>query len=124
MKRIRDGTYRRVANLTGRDLYFVSGDDSDDRAWHLFVEGDARIVGNRPIVEYVNYNGFRVPVLDVGGRRAANVPDKEDGVLLITSSLVANHLKRADVVSPGNVIRRGVNGQVVAARALLRFGNG
>jgi hypothetical protein len=51
-----------------------------------------------------------------------NLPDSVDGVIYVTSTLVAQRAKRPDVVSPDTgpkAIRE--NGQVVAVRALQVF---
>jgi hypothetical protein len=52
-----------------------------------------------------------------------NLPDPEEGVIYVVSSLVASRLSREDVYSPGTSYNDGAvreNGQVVAVTRLIR----
>ena len=63
-----------------------------------------------------------VPVARQEFGKVENLPDQTDGTVFITSTLIAQAVKRADVVSPDTgptAIRE--NGQVVAVRGLQAF---
>lgn len=51
------------------------------------------------------------------------LPANQPGVILVVSALVAEVADRADVMSPGELLRDG-NGAVVGARGLCAYGKG
>ncbi len=62
-------------------------------------------------------------VLDVVAPTFGSVhglPDPEDGVLYIASALVAEAVKRPDVMSPGEALR-DVSGAIIGARGLCCY---
>ena len=63
-----------------------------------------------------------VPVVTTRFGRVIGLPDPEPGKLYIVSSLVAQHVRRSDVLAPDTgptAIREG--GQIVAVTRLQRF---
>ena len=49
-----------------------------------------------------------------------DLPDQQDGVILITSALVADAAKRSDVMSPGELVRDG-KGVIIGCLGLCTF---
>ncbi len=67
-----------------------------------------------------------VPVLYTTYGQALNLPDPQEGVLYITSSMVAEVVKRADVVSPDTSPRSAVrdeHGKLLGVKSLRSYTN-
>lgn len=113
----------RIRNLTGHRITFVNGDMKTD----VEAEGRASVENRHEFVESVLVHDFLVvPLYEVSEQEITNLPDAEEGVLIVVSGLVAavaSRMGRTDVVSPGRVDREN-GGRVTGARSLLRIAYG
>lgn len=123
---VMQGKYDRLVNLTGHKLTFLV-EDGTGAEWEVDVEssGSAVVRNDMAVVDHVVLDECFLPVLEVGDRRHIDgLPDPVDGVLYVTTGIVAAAAAsrgREDVVSPGKIVRRGRNGQVVGAKSLIRL---
>ena len=66
----------------------------------------------------ITFQGVSVPILTPQLTAVQDLPDPEEGVLLIVSALTKGASNRKDLVSPGEVVRNE-KGHIIGARALL-----
>ncbi len=102
-------------NLTPHDIVVAVGDDR-----RVFPPSGsvARVTTTPQLV--ATLDGIPVSVTSFGD--VVGLPDAADGVTLIVSALVADRVRRADVVSPDTgptAIRDG--GQIVAVRGFVAW---
>ncbi len=106
----------RIVNLTGNDITIL-GNYRQIVAMIPRSGKTATICFEREIIRQVN---GKIPIVRIPSEmiRIEGIPDPEPGVLYVVSSVIAQHLKRPDVVSPdtapGGVVR--VNGRLVGVR--------
>src|SRR5690606_37559551 len=80
----------------------------------------ARVASVTKTEEMLDVDGVKIPVISFHNREVRDLPDPEDGVMYLTSGLVAALADRPDVVSPARIAYDPVNRSNRGARALLR----
>lgn len=80
----------------------------------------ARVACSRLDRGYINLDGVRVEVSSPVMGEVAGLPTPSEGVGYIVSALVATKAARADVFSPGELVR-DPSGAVVGARGLCSY---
>lgn len=106
-----------VVNLTPHPIRVA---DKDGNIVAVFPPSGlvARVATTAEVVAHIG----DIPVVRTTFGEVAGVPDPKDGVVYIASTLVAQALRRRDVVSPDTgptALREG--GQVVAVRGFQTF---
>lgn len=81
----------------------------------------ARLAVNRTARKPVEIYGVTLTVTHPITGAIIGLPDAEPGVLLVVSAMVAEAVKRWDVMSPGELLR-DVAGAVIGARGLCSYG--
>src|SRR6266851_5574635 len=106
-----------VVNLTGHDIRLTDG--GEDR---LVPASDqvARVTSKMRHRDLLDVAGLRIPVVERFDHALTGLPEPEPGVWFVVSALVAAHANRADVVSPGALMRDPRTGHVLSARYLVR----
>ncbi len=80
----------------------------------------ARLTVTRTALDSIVIDGVSLPInLPVMGE-IVGLPPMETGIILVVSALVAGAANRADVMSPGNLLRDGV-GNVIGAEGLCAY---
>jgi hypothetical protein len=80
----------------------------------------ARCATTREQVDSIEIDGVVFPVNQIGFGAVQGLPDPQDGVCYVVSSLVANAAKgRSDLLTVDDAVRDGA-GNIVGARALAR----
>ena len=106
----------KIINLTGNDITIV-GNYRQVVAMYPRSSKSATIHFEREVIRQIN---GKIPLVKIPPEMIwiEGVPDPEPGVLYVVSSVIAQHLKRPDVVSPdtapGGVVK--VNGRLVGVR--------
>jgi hypothetical protein len=106
----------KIVNLTGNDITIV-GNYRQVVAMYPRSSKSATIHFEREVIRMVN---GKIPLVRIPPEMVwiEGVPDPEPGVIYVVSSVIAQHLKRPDVVSPdtapGGIVK--VNGRVVGVR--------
>lgn len=106
----------KIVNLTGNDITIV-GNYRQVVAMYPRSSKSATIRFEREVIRQIN---GKIPLVKIPPELIwiEGVPDPEPGVLYVVSSVIAQHLKRPDVVSPdtapGGVVK--VNGRLVGVR--------
>jgi hypothetical protein len=111
-----------IINLTGHSIVLTSDTDL------VVLQGDQprAHISSTSITERrlrVRDRGLIVPVLSITEQEIVDLPSSVDGVVYVTSGIVAavaNQQGRKDVLSPGRTVRSR-NGRVESARALIRI---
>jgi hypothetical protein len=112
----------KLVNLTGNDITIV-GNYKQIVATIPRSSKAATIRFEREIVRQIN---GRLPLVRIPDEMIwiEGVPDPEPGVLYIVSSIIAQHLRRPDVISPdtapGGMVK--VNGRLVGVRGFQYWG--
>lgn len=83
----------------------------------------ARLAVNREACEPVAIDGITLPVCRPTLGAIVGLPDPEPEVILVVSALVAEAARRADVFSPGELVRDD-SGRVVGAVGLCSYAGG
>ena len=83
----------------------------------------ARLAVTRTALAPVEVDGVTLPVSRSTLGDIVGLPAPEPGVLLVVSALVAEAAGRADVMSPGELIR-DTTGAVIGARGLCSYAKG
>ena len=103
----------RYINLTGVQVRIV---DLDSQV-HIYIpEGRVQIGMRYP--ERIVEDGFPISVATVDG--VIGLPPAQDGITYIVPSAVAMLVQRADVLSPGQLVRDD-DGEVLYAEGFQRF---
>jgi hypothetical protein len=106
-----------IVNLTGHRLLLGP---SDTRQVSFASEGRVRLDGRYEEVDKLELDdGIVVPLLGMRNGVAQSLPRTKKNVLYVVSGLVANRVKRPDVVAPARLHK--VGGRTEYARALLRY---
>ncbi len=106
----------KIINLTGNDITIV-GNYRQVVAMYPRSSKSATIRFEREVIRMVN---GKIPLVKIPPEMIwiEGVPDPEPGVLYVVSSVIAQHLKRPDVVSPdtapGGAAK--VNGRLIGVR--------
>jgi len=110
---------RRLMNLTPHAIDIVT----EDGTLSIAPEArPARLVGRTEPDGTIAVDGLAVPLLKHRYDVAVDLPDPEDGVLLIVAQVVLDFLpEREDLVTPTELVRDEV-GRVIGCRALGRRG--
>lgn len=109
-------------NLTDHDVTIC--DDYGNMIFKIPPSGtQARLVSNLINCEYFNEGGFVLKCENYGETTIANLPPPEDGVIYITSTLVAMHARRMDIVSPNTqkALIRDNYGNIEGVTSFQRF---
>lgn len=83
----------------------------------------ARLAVTRTACPPVTVDGVTLPVSRPELGEIVGLPAPEPGVILVVSALVAEAASRADVMSPGELLRDSA-GSVIGARGLCAYGKG
>lgn len=83
----------------------------------------ARLAVTRTACAPVTVDGVTLPVSRTTLGEIVNLPAPAPGVILVVSALVAEAAARADVMSPGELLRDS-SGAVIGARGLCAYGKG
>lgn len=108
----------KIVNLTGNDITIV-GNYQQIVATIPRGNKQATIRFEREVIRQIN---GRVPLVRIPDEMISieGVPDPEPGVLYVVSSIIAQNLRRPDVVSPdtapGGIVK--VNGRLIGVRGL------
>jgi hypothetical protein len=106
----------KIINLTGNDITII-GNYRQVVAMYPRSSKSATIRFEREVIRQIN---GKIPLVRIPAEMVwiEGVPDPEPGVIYVTSSVIAKHLKRPDVVSPdtapGGIVK--VNGRLVGVR--------
>jgi len=111
---------RYLINLTPHSITLVGENGTLDvpPSGHL-----ARLAVTRTALDPVTIDGVSLPVNRPTMGEITGLPDPQSGVILVVSALVAEAARRADVMSPGELIRNEA-GQPVGARGLCAYRGG
>jgi hypothetical protein len=107
----------RFVNLTQHPIAVYTGQDI---VTHPTTGMVARLMTKQIVVGHIN----DVPIIRTEWGDIIGLPEPEEGVIYITSSIVANAAQRRDVVSPCTSPQFGVrdeNGYVIGTRAFQCF---
>jgi hypothetical protein len=108
----------RIINLTGKDITIV-GNYRQVVATIPRSSQSATIHFEREVIRQIN---GKIPRVRIPAEMVwiEGVPDPEPGVIYVVSSVIAQHLKRPDVVSPGTAPGGAakVNGRLIGVRGL------
>lgn len=110
----------KVVNLTQHPILLL---DENHDGMYVEIPPDgrtARVSSITRVEELVVVDGISIPVIRFDDREVRDLPDPEEGVLYLTSGLVAALTNRPDVVSPARVVYDPINRRPRGARALLR----
>jgi len=89
----------KIINLTPHDIVICGS--CGDKILTLPASGVvARVSSETTIIDYLEIDGFRVPVTKTEFAKVANLPDPVDGVVYLCSSLVQLNSTRTDLISP------------------------
>lgn len=111
-----------LKNLTKHDIRLVFGSTmlTVPPSGHV-----ARTTGeNQELVDVITYEGYEVPVYEWGSSNVKELPDPEDGVIFLTSGVVAQIVKRPDVMCPNTSpqsIVRDVYGNKIGVKSLIAY---
>jgi hypothetical protein len=83
----------------------------------------ARLAVTRTALDPVNCDGVTLPVSRPTMGEITGLPPAEEGVMIIVSALVAEAANRADVYSPGELIR-SADGAVIGAKGICSYKEG
>lgn len=107
-----------IINLTP---HAVTLHGADGKAVTLPPSGQvARLAVTREAMAPVVVNGVTLPVSRPTLGAVTGLPDARPGVLLLVSALVADAVRRADVVSPGELVRDAA-GVITGAKGLCAY---
>lgn len=110
----------KIANLCPHALDLIS----EDGRTHTIPRGSnqARIEeARRAIGSLTTGEGVRYAVSAPSFGAPIGIPEPEEGTVYVVSAMVAAQTRRADVFSPGPLIR-DVQGKVIGARGLTQAG--
>lgn len=108
----------KIVNLTP---HFVTLHGTAGQCNRLPPSGQvARLAVAREAMAPVVVDGIELAVSRPTMGAVTGLPDATPGVLLLVSALVADAVKRTDVVSPGELVR-DANGVIVGARGLCAY---
>ncbi len=113
----------KIINLTNNDITVV-GNYRQIVATIPRSNRSATILFEREVIRRIN---GKIPLVRIPKEmvRIDGVPDPEPGVLYVVSSVIAQHLRRPDVVSPdtapGGVVK--VNGRMIGVRGFQFWGD-
>jgi len=102
-----------LVNLTPHELNIVFDENT---TFFIPSQGVARM--KEVVVPAGEAHGVPLIRSEYGG--VVGLPDPQVGVVYITSMLVASHVKRPDVVSPGE-LQRDANGRVIGCKSLKTY---
>jgi len=108
---------KRFVNLTQHPISVYTGQDI---VTHPITSVVARLATKQIVVGHID----DVPIIRTEWGDIIGLPEPEDGVIYITSSIVANAAQRRDVVSPCTSPQFGVrdwNGYVIGTKAFQCF---
>ena len=111
----------KLVNLTPHTLTIRVG----DKEVKIEPSGQvARVATQQVVIDRLQFDGVKIPVVATKYGEVEGVPAPQEGVIYITSSLVAGRVKRADVVAPdtGPTAIRNEQKQIVAVIRLARLG--
>lgn len=125
LSRAKATTPMRIVNLTPHALN-LHGIDASSPIAALVVNVPpsgtiARLTVSRKAIASVTFNGVKIGICQSNFGDITGLPVSEDGTIFVTSALVAEAAKRADVFSPGELVRDEV-GVVVGANGLTAYG--
>lgn len=107
----------RLINLTPHAINLMAGDATITIQPSGVV---ARCATTRTQVDVLAVDGVQIPVNQIGFGAVQGLPDPQDGVLFIVSSLVANAAKdRQDLLTVDDAVR-DAGGNIIGCRALAR----
>lgn len=107
-----------IKNLTPHSLTLVG----DNGTLEIPPSGTiARLAVTRTALDPVVVGGVQLPVSRPAFGEITGLPPAEEGVVFVVSALVAEAAGRADVFSPGELLR-SPEGVVVGARGLCAYG--
>ncbi|GIV35431.1 MAG: hypothetical protein KatS3mg031_2966 [Chitinophagales bacterium] len=107
----------KIINLTPHPLRIFSGGKIID----LLPSGEvARCKEITHNIGVVSYDGAEIPIVRKKFSEVSNLPEKEEGTIYVTSSIVAQAAMREDVVSPGDSIR-DENGYIIGCKSLCSY---
>lgn len=110
----------KIINLTPHPLTLVG----DNGTLQVPPSGQlARLAVTRTALAPVTIDGVTLLVSHPTLGEITGLPPAEDGVILIVSALVAEAANRADVFSPGELIR-SPEGAVIGAKGLCSYKEG
>lgn len=110
----------KILNLTPHSLTLVG----DNGTLVVPPSGQvARLTVTRKEITPIEIDGFILPVNRPTLGAITGIPEREHGVILVVSALVAEAVRRADVMSPGELLRDGF-GAIVGARGLCSYAGG
>lgn len=109
-----------ILNLTPHPLTLVG----EDGTLTVPASGQvARLAVTRTACAPVTFDGVTLPVSRPTMGDIVGLPAPAPGVILVVSALVAEAAGRADVMSPGELLR-DTTGAVIGARGLCAYGEG
>jgi hypothetical protein len=108
---------QKIINLTPHPLTLVG----DNGTLQVPPSGQlARLAVTRTALDSVTIDGVTLPVSRPSLGEITGLPPAEEGVILIVSALVAEAANRADVYSPGELLR-SPEGVVIGAKGLCSY---
>lgn len=110
----------KIVNLTPHPLTLVG----ENGTLEVPTSGQiARLAVERTALFPINCDGVELPVSRPTLGEIINLPAPKEGLIFVASALVAEAAGRADVMSPGELLR-DPDGRVVGARGLCAYGKG
>ena len=110
---------KKILNLTPHAVSFVA----EDGSLLMKVEPSgqvARCKTETRVVAQVEVDGILIPETETVFGDVEGLPDPEEGVIYLVSSLVAQAAKRDDVVIPNESVR-DAEGRIIGCRSLGRI---
>ena len=105
----------RIRNLTGQPLALYV---EEKEVIVLPSEGRVWLNANYEWVDYVEVDGYPIPVVRATQPTLRGLPEPEEGTLFVVTGLVAAaHPERNDLLSPARIVREGT--QSIGCRAFL-----
>jgi hypothetical protein len=115
----------RIVNLTPHALNLHGTDATSELATLVITVPPsgtvARLAVSRKAIATVTFNGVKIGICQSSFGDITGLPVPEAGTVFVVSALVAEAAKRADVFSPGELVRDEV-GVVIGANGLTAYG--
>jgi hypothetical protein len=116
----------RIVNLTPHSINLHGTDANSPLLAALVVNVPpsgtvARLAVSRKPIASVTFNGVKIGICQSSFGDITGLPIPEAGTVFVVSAMVAEAAKRADVFSPGELVRDEV-GVVVGANGLTAYG--
>ena len=111
-----------LKNLTKHDIRLVFGSTTltIPPSGHV-----ARTTGdNQELVDIISYEGYEVPVYKWTSSNVKELPEPKDGTVYLTSGVIAQIVKRPDVMCPNtspHSIVRDVYGNKIGVKSLITY---